>query len=92
MSTQKMRMHRLIHCFSGARSLGVTLARIRFGRTGQARLRTSRKPAEGRTFMNARRYVRFVVWLLTLAVGIGVGTVIGQQSPPTENKGWMRRS
>jgi quercetin dioxygenase-like cupin family protein len=37
--------------------------------------------------MHARRYVRFVVWLLTLAVGIGVGTVIGQQSPPTENKG-----
>ena len=37
--------------------------------------------------MNARRYVWFVVWLLTLAVGIGVGTVIGQPSPPTENKG-----
>jgi hypothetical protein len=36
--------------------------------------------------MNTKRYVRFVVWLLTLAGGIGVGTVIGQQSPPTENK------
>jgi hypothetical protein len=42
---------------------------------------------EGRTLMKARRYIRFVVWLLTLAAGIGVGTVIGQQSPPMENKG-----
>ena len=37
--------------------------------------------------MKARRYVWFVVWLLTLAVGIGVGTVNGQQIPPTENTG-----
>ena len=37
--------------------------------------------------MTARRHVWIIVWLLTLAVGIEVGTVIGQQSPPTENKG-----
>jgi quercetin dioxygenase-like cupin family protein len=37
--------------------------------------------------MNTQRYIRLVVWLLTLAAGIGIGTVVGQQSPPTENKG-----
>jgi quercetin dioxygenase-like cupin family protein len=37
--------------------------------------------------MTARRYVWIIVWLLTLAVGIEVWTVIGQQSPPMENKG-----
>jgi quercetin dioxygenase-like cupin family protein len=37
--------------------------------------------------MNAQWYIRLVVWLLTLAAGIGIGTVVGQQSPPTENKG-----
>jgi len=34
-------------------------------------LKLPRKPVEGRTLMNARRYVRFVVWLLTLAVASG---------------------
>jgi len=37
--------------------------------------------------MSARGYVRFTVWLLMLAAGIGIGTAISQQSPPTENKG-----
>jgi quercetin dioxygenase-like cupin family protein len=45
------------------------------------------QPVEGRTLMSARRYIQFVVWLLTLAAGVGIGTVIGQQSPPTESKG-----
>ena len=37
--------------------------------------------------MNAQRSLWLGVWLLTLAAGIGIGTVVGQQSPPTENKG-----
>jgi len=37
--------------------------------------------------VNAQWSIRPVVWLLTLAAGIGIGTVVGQQSPPTENKG-----
>jgi quercetin dioxygenase-like cupin family protein len=37
--------------------------------------------------MNAQWYTRLVVWLLTLAAGIGIGTVVAQQSPPAENKG-----
>jgi len=31
--------------------------------------------------------VSIVVGLLMLAVGFGLGTVVGQQSPPTKNKG-----
>ena len=37
--------------------------------------------------MSARRFARSVAWLLTLLVGIGIGTAIGQQSPPKDNKG-----
>ena len=37
--------------------------------------------------MNRRRCLILAVWLLTLAVGFGLGTAIGQQSPPSENKG-----
>ena len=37
--------------------------------------------------MNRRRCLIFAVWLLTLAVGFGLGTAVGQQSPPKENKG-----
>jgi quercetin dioxygenase-like cupin family protein len=37
--------------------------------------------------MNARRSAQFAAWLLTLVVGIGLGTAIGQQGPPTDNKG-----
>ena len=37
--------------------------------------------------MNTRRFIKALSWLLTLAIGIGIGTAIGQQSPPNENKG-----
>ena len=37
--------------------------------------------------MNAQGYLRLVVWLLTLAAGIGIGTVVAQQKPPADNKG-----
>jgi quercetin dioxygenase-like cupin family protein len=37
--------------------------------------------------MTTRRSLRFGAWLLTLVTGIGVGTAIGQQSPPKDNKG-----
>ena len=37
--------------------------------------------------MTARRSLRFVTWLLTVVVGVGIGTAIGQQSPPKDNKG-----
>jgi quercetin dioxygenase-like cupin family protein len=37
--------------------------------------------------MSARRSLRFAAWLLTLLAGIGIGTAIGQQSPPKDNKG-----
>jgi quercetin dioxygenase-like cupin family protein len=37
--------------------------------------------------MSARRSLRFAAWLLTLVAGIGIGTAIGQQSPPKDNKG-----
>ncbi len=37
--------------------------------------------------MNRRRCFILAVWLLTLAVGFGLGTAVGQQSPPKENKG-----
>jgi quercetin dioxygenase-like cupin family protein len=37
--------------------------------------------------MTARRSLRFGVYLLTLVAGIGIGTAIGQQSPPKDNKG-----
>ena len=37
--------------------------------------------------MTARRSFRFVAYLLTLVAGIGIGTAIGQQSAPKDNKG-----
>ena len=37
--------------------------------------------------MNARRSLKVAGWLITLIAGIGIGTAIGQQSGPTENKG-----
>ena len=37
--------------------------------------------------MKPRRFIKALSWLLTLAIGIGIGTAIGQQSPPSENKG-----
>ena len=37
--------------------------------------------------MTARRSLRFGAWLFTLVAGIGIGTAIGQQSPPKDNKG-----
>ena len=37
--------------------------------------------------MTARRSLRFGAYLLTLVAGIGIGTAIGQQSPPKDNKG-----
>ena len=37
--------------------------------------------------MGRRRSLRFVAWLLTLVAGIGIGTAIGQQSPPADSKG-----
>jgi quercetin dioxygenase-like cupin family protein len=37
--------------------------------------------------MTAGRSLRSVAWLLTLVVGVGIGTAIGQQSPPKDNKG-----
>ncbi|HEY3065924.1 MAG TPA: cupin domain-containing protein [Methylomirabilota bacterium] len=37
--------------------------------------------------MKARRVLLSTSWLLALAAGIGLGTAIGQQSPPTETKG-----
>jgi quercetin dioxygenase-like cupin family protein len=36
--------------------------------------------------MSVRGPARFAAWLLTLVAGIGLGTALGQQSPPTENK------
>jgi len=37
--------------------------------------------------MKTRRVLLSMSWLLTLAAGIGLGTAIGQQRPPTETKG-----
>jgi quercetin dioxygenase-like cupin family protein len=37
--------------------------------------------------MKMRWSVTVVVGLLMLVIGFGLGTVVGQQSPPTENKG-----
>ncbi len=37
--------------------------------------------------MRARRSLRFAAWLITLLAGIGIGTAIGQQSPPMDMKG-----
>jgi quercetin dioxygenase-like cupin family protein len=37
--------------------------------------------------MKTRGSISIVVGLLMLGVGFGLGTVVGQQSPPTENKG-----
>src|SRR5262249_56210381 len=37
--------------------------------------------------MHSRRSLRFVLWLLTLLVGFGIGTAVGQMSPPKDNKG-----
>jgi len=37
--------------------------------------------------MHARRSLRFVIWLLTLLIGFGIGTAVGQMSPPKDNKG-----
>jgi quercetin dioxygenase-like cupin family protein len=37
--------------------------------------------------MTAMRFLRLGAWFLTLVAGIGIGTAIGQQSPPKENKG-----
>jgi quercetin dioxygenase-like cupin family protein len=37
--------------------------------------------------MTAMRVLRLGAWFLTLVAGIGIGTAIGQQSPPKDNKG-----
>ena len=37
--------------------------------------------------MNTRRTLKLATWLLWLALVVGLGTAIGQQTPPTENKG-----
>jgi quercetin dioxygenase-like cupin family protein len=37
--------------------------------------------------MTAMRFLRLGAWFLTLVAGIGIGTAIGQQSPPKDNKG-----
>src|SRR5215510_1036087 len=37
--------------------------------------------------MVTRRSLRLGAWLLTLLTGIGIGTAIGQQTPPKDNKG-----
>src|SRR5262245_8022989 len=37
--------------------------------------------------MTTKRSLRVGAWLLTLVTGIGIGTAIGQQSPPKDNKG-----
>jgi quercetin dioxygenase-like cupin family protein len=37
--------------------------------------------------MTRTRIFTISVWALGLACGLGLGTAIGQQSPPTENKG-----
>ncbi len=36
--------------------------------------------------MTSRRSLRFMVWILTLLVGFGIGTAVGQMSPPKDNK------
>src|SRR5262249_39751406 len=35
----------------------------------------------------AGRSLRFVIWLPTLLTGCGIGTAVGQMSPPKDNKG-----
>src|SRR5687768_17244442 len=50
-------------------------------------LATALKRIKWRMPMRARKYMWFIGWLSTLGVGVGVGTVIGQPNPPTENKG-----
>jgi hypothetical protein len=37
--------------------------------------------------MSRMRMLTVGVWVLGLACGVGLGTAIGQQSPPAENKG-----
>jgi len=37
--------------------------------------------------MHSRRSLQLTVWLLTLLVGFGIGTAVGQMSPPQDNKG-----
>jgi quercetin dioxygenase-like cupin family protein len=37
--------------------------------------------------MKRRRLLKLTGWLLTLVVGIGIGTAIGQQTPPADTKG-----
>jgi quercetin dioxygenase-like cupin family protein len=37
--------------------------------------------------MTKRRVLILAVWFLTLAIGFGLGTAVGQQKPPTDNKG-----
>jgi quercetin dioxygenase-like cupin family protein len=36
--------------------------------------------------MKSRRPLRFMIWVLTLLVGFGIGTAVGQMSPPKDNK------
>jgi quercetin dioxygenase-like cupin family protein len=49
------------------------------------RLQTTSNRKEER--MDARRHLKHLGWLLALVMGIGIGTAIGQQSPPPDNKG-----
>ena len=37
--------------------------------------------------MNRSRYIFALVGVLALGVGFGLGSAVGQQSPPTDNKG-----
>ena len=42
--------------------------------------------------MKRERFVKVAVWLLGLVAAFGLGTAIGQQTPPKENKGFVTGS
>jgi len=58
-----------------------------FGPTSNDPREPSEAMNQGRTSMNMQRYTKIGLLIGAMALAFGIGTVVGEQAPPTENKG-----
>src|SRR5205809_7122968 len=69
------------------------LTRVRCQRRVAPPTRPSRGSGdEGGCPMNPKQLPKAVLWLIGMTLAFGLGTAVGQQAPPTENKGFRTGS